>query len=71
MAADWDTVAVKLDPEPTCATITPVEASTIDIPDGVGPMSLFAVAVSVTDPPMAGAVVLADSEIEYVLLETM
>jgi hypothetical protein len=33
-------------------------------------MSLFAVAVSVTDPPTAGAVVLAASEIEYVPLET-
>jgi hypothetical protein len=43
----------------------------MDMPYGVGPMSLFAVAVSVTDPPMAGAVVLAAREIEYVLLETM
>jgi hypothetical protein len=33
-------------------------------------MSLFAVAVSVTDPPTAGATVLAASEIEYVPLET-
>ena len=42
----------------------------MDIPYGVGPISLLAVAVSVTDPPTAGAVVLAASEIEYVLLET-
>jgi hypothetical protein len=71
MAEDWDTVAVKLEPEPTWETITPVEAFTMDMPYGVGPMSLFAVAVSVTDPPTAGAVVLAAREIEYVLLETM
>ncbi|HEX9040945.1 MAG TPA: hypothetical protein VF838_07930, partial [Trebonia sp.] len=45
-----DTTALKLEPEPTCDTITPVEPSTIDIPYGVGPTSLFAVAVSVTDP---------------------
>ena len=63
-------MAVKLDPEPTCETIAPVEASTIDIPYGVGPTSLFAVAVSVTHAPTAGAVVLAASEIEYVPLET-
>ena len=69
-AADCDTTALKLEPEPECDTITPVEASTIDIPYGVGPMSLFAVAVSVTLPPIAGAVVLAASEIEYVLLLT-
>ena len=43
----------------------------MDMPYGVGPMSLLAVAVSVTDPPTAGAVVLAAREIEYVLLETM
>jgi hypothetical protein len=70
MAEDSDTVAVKLDPEPACETIAPVEASTIDMPYGVGPTSLFAVAVSVADAPTAGAVVLAASEIEYVLLET-
>jgi len=69
-AADWDTVALNDDPDPACDTITPVEASTIDIPYGVGPMSLLAVAVSVTDPPTPGVVVLAASEIEYVLLET-
>jgi hypothetical protein len=69
-ADDCDTVAVNDEPKPECATITPVEASTIDIPYGVGPMSLFAVAVSVTFPPTAGAVVLAASEIEYVLLLT-
>ena len=61
---------MNLEPEPTCETITPVEPSTIDIPKGVGPISLFAVAVSVTDPPTAGDVVLAASEIEYVLLDT-
>ena len=43
----------------------------MDMPYGVGPTSLLAVAVSVTDAPTAGAVVLAASEIEYVLLETM
>ena len=69
-AADWDTVTLNDDPAPACDTIAPVEASTIDIPYGVGPMSLLAVAVSVTDPPTPGAVVLAASEIEYVLLET-
>ncbi len=70
IAAVCETVALKLEPDPACDTIAPVEASTIDIPYGVGPMSLFAVAVSVTFPPIAGAVVLAASEIEYVLLET-
>jgi hypothetical protein len=63
-------VTLKLEPDPACDKMAPVEASTIDIPYGVGPMSLFAVAVSVTDPPTAGPVVLAASEIEYVLLET-
>ena len=63
-------MTLKLEPDPACDKITPVEASTIDIPYGVGPMSLFAVAVSVTFPPIAGAVVLAASEIEYVLLVT-
>jgi hypothetical protein len=43
----------------------------MDMPYGVGPTSLLAVAVSVTDAPTAGAVVLAAREIEYVLLETM
>ena len=43
----------------------------MDMPYGVGPMSLLAVALSVTDAPTAGAVVLAAREIEYVLLETM
>jgi hypothetical protein len=42
----------------------------MDMPYGVGPISTLAVAVSVTDPPTAGAVVLAAREIEYVLLET-
>jgi hypothetical protein len=70
IADDCDTVAANDEPEPECDTIAPVEASTIDIPYGVGPMSLFAVAVSVTDPPTAGAVVLAASEIEYVPLLT-
>ena len=65
-----DTFTLNDDPDPTCDTIAPVEASTIDIPYGVGPMSTFAVAVSVTDPPTAGAVPLAASEIEYVPLET-
>jgi hypothetical protein len=69
-AAACDTVTLNDDPDPTCDTIAPVEASTIDIPYGVGPMSLFAVAVSVTDPPTAGATELAASEIEYVPLET-
>ena len=65
-----DTFTLNDDPDPTRATIAPVEASTIDIPYGVGPTSLFAVAVSVTDPPTAGATVLAASEIEYVPLDT-
>ena len=69
-AADCDTVTLNDDPEPTCDTIVPVDASTIDIPYGVGPTSLFAVAVSVTVPPTAGAVELAASEIEYVPLVT-
>jgi hypothetical protein len=64
IAVDSDTVAVKLEPLPVWETITPVEASTIDMPYGVGPTSLLAVAVSVTDPPTAGAVVLAAREIE-------
>ena len=69
-AAACDTVTLNDDPDPTCDTIAPVEASTIDIPYGVGPISLFAVAVSVTDPPTAGPTELAPSEIEYVPLET-
>ena len=64
IADDCDTDTLNDDPEPDRATITPVEASTIDIPNGVGPMSTFAVAFSVTAPPTAGAVVLAVSEIE-------
>jgi hypothetical protein len=64
IADDCDTVVLKLEPDPACATITPVEPSTIDIPYGVGLTSTFAVAVSVTDPPTAGAVELAASEIE-------
>src|SRR5437870_2366479 len=43
----------------------------MDMPYGVGPTSLLAVAVSVTDAPTAGVAVLAAREIEYVLLETM
>src|SRR5205807_860586 len=43
----------------------------MDMPYGVGPMSLLAVALSVTDAPTAGVAVLAAREIEYVLLETM
>jgi hypothetical protein len=63
-------VALKVEPEPTRETITPVEASTMDMPYGVGPRFTLAVAVSVTAAPTAGAVVLAVREIEYVLLET-
>src|SRR5437763_13350935 len=64
-------MALKVEPEPTWETIAPVEASTMDMPYGVGPTSLLAVAVSVTDAPTAGVAVLAAREIEYVLLETM
>jgi hypothetical protein len=70
MAADWDTVTCKVEPEPARARITPVEASTMDMPYGVGPRSTLAAAVSVTDAPTSGVVVLAAREIEYVLLET-
>jgi hypothetical protein len=43
----------------------------MDMPYGVGPRFTLAIAVSVTDAPTAGVVVLAAREIEYVLLETM
>jgi hypothetical protein len=42
----------------------------MDMPYGVGPRFTLAIAVSVTDAPTAGVVVLAVREIEYVLLET-
>ena len=48
-----ETVRVKTEPEPACATIAPVVASMMENVYGVGPRSWLAVAVSVTLPPTA------------------